>query len=106
MNIILVILLIFMVSACAGPQMMSGSENVRISKTQPNEEDYEFIIEVSCKHGFNARLTSTNISFCITELKNKAFTHGANLVVIENESIGNQGCANCVAMFGSAYKHR
>jgi len=41
---------------------------------------------------------------CRNELRNKAKSMGADLVVIENETIGNGGCGNCVSMIGTTYK--
>lgn len=91
---------------CAGPQMIPGAEQVRISKTTPDENKYDFISEVSCDYGMNFGTTSTNLRNCRNDLKNKAARVRASIVVVESESIGNSGCPNCVSMFGSAYTKR
>lgn len=49
---------------------------------------------------------STNLQNCRNDLRNKAVQISASLVVVENESVGNSGCSNCVSMFGSAYTKR
>ena len=91
---------------CTGSQMVSGSEQVRISKTSPDENKYEFVSEVSCEFGMNFVTVSTNLQNCRNDLRNKAVQISASLVVVENESVGNSGCSNCVSMFGSAYTKR
>lgn len=60
--------------------------------------------EVSCDFGMNARQVATNVEWCRNDLRNKALAKGADFIVIETEQIGNDGCPNCVSMFGTAYK--
>jgi hypothetical protein len=60
--------------------------------------------EVSCNFGMNAREVATNVEWCRNDLRNKALGKGADFIVIETEQIGNEGCPNCVSMFGTAYK--
>lgn len=88
----------------SAPVIQKGAEVVRISNYYSDSSHLVRVGEVECDFGINGRLTSTNVKYCRTELKNKAYTMGANLVVIDSQSIGNPGCANCVSMLGTAYK--
>lgn len=100
---LLMFILIF--SGCgASPTIQKGAERVQITNTLVDSSQMVRVGEVNCEYGINARMTATNVNYCRTELKNKAYNMGANVVVIENQSIGNPGCANCVSMFGTAYK--
>ncbi|MCY9844445.1 hypothetical protein [Vibrio caribbeanicus] len=106
MKVLLLSAIAALLVGCTGPQMVSGSEQVRISKINPDENKYEFVSEVSCDFGMNFVTVSTNLRNCRNDLKNKAAQVSASLVVVESESIGNSGCSNCVSMFGSAYTKR
>ncbi|WP_018694067.1 DUF4156 domain-containing protein [Algicola sagamiensis] len=100
----LILALSLVLSACvSAPVVLDGSNKVRFQTYTPSKHEYEFVGEISCSRGGDYRKHETNVEYCRTELKNKAYKLGANIIVL-NTVTG--GCPNCVIMYGNAFKSK
>ena len=98
-------------SGCAAKTLTPGAERIVISNKEPTQ-NCEFMGEVIGSQGnwFTADITSDSdmIKGARNEMRNQAFSMGANYIVLVNQSTSNNtsgfGGAYNSSMFGNAYR--
>lgn len=103
--------LTLMMSSCLGssPDLLDSGSNVRITG-ESSVEDCRYLGPVTARVGANFRSYADNVRYATNDVRNQAGVLGATDLVLSSpikdnmSSIGIEGCNNCVALSGHAYR--
>lgn len=70
----------------------------------PTDATYGPVGEVSCNLGGNFGTVGGNTDGCRNDIRNQAADLGADVIVLTTQQVGAGRCANCVVMYGIAYR--
>ncbi|MCB9253565.1 MAG: hypothetical protein H6617_02665 [Bdellovibrionaceae bacterium] len=100
------VLVLLSFAACSTVELHPNARNIAISRGERfrrNLDGYAAVGEISSS--CNSRPTlRLNIENCQNDLKNQAYEKGATLIILNERTIGNWWCKDCVKMKGTAYR--
>lgn len=106
----------FTTHCATAPKLNKDAGQIQVVPTLDNLDSYDYLGDVSCYHGYNAKDPRTNMDWCKIDLRNQALTMGASHVLLTSQQLGQSGvgygnnsiagCPNCITMSGSAYKRK
>ena len=93
-------------AGCATLELTPQGKQVQLLSAPPSDllTEYSELETLACSRGqWNVRKAETNVIQCQHELRNRTAALGGDLFVITSQQIGNDECARCVTLVGTAY---